>query len=134
MPTTDVVSPLDPQQREGRAAATHQALRLRETEQVPYAMGFPMLLPVGSPRFLVYADATMKQLVRFDMAAAAGAAGGGQEGTPAHAESPDPHVAGGGGAEVPSGETASGANPAPKLLSRPPYENGGANGSQYEAH
>ena len=44
--------------------------RLRETEQLSWARGFPMLLPVGSPRFLMYFDATDKQLVRFDLTAA----------------------------------------------------------------
>eukprot|EP01052_Picozoa_sp_SAG31_P048942 SAG31_NODE_10484_length_1132_cov_3.261375_1_plen_302_part_01 len=55
-------------------------LRLRETEQLRYGFGFPMLLPVGSPRFLMYFDGLDKQLVRFDLTAA-GAPDGGPEGT-----------------------------------------------------
>eukprot|EP01052_Picozoa_sp_SAG31_P034627 SAG31_NODE_4072_length_3614_cov_7.146230_2_plen_969_part_00 len=54
--------------------------RLRETKQLRYGSGFPMLLPVGSPRFLMYFDAVGKQLVRFDLTAA-GAPDGGPEGT-----------------------------------------------------
>eukprot|EP01052_Picozoa_sp_SAG31_P023061 SAG31_NODE_1871_length_7025_cov_10.081144_1_plen_696_part_10 len=54
--------------------------RLRETEQLRYALGFPMLLPVGSPRFLLYFDGEGRQLVRFDLTAA-GAPDGGPEGT-----------------------------------------------------
>eukprot|EP01052_Picozoa_sp_SAG31_P055313 SAG31_NODE_15205_length_765_cov_1.426426_1_plen_138_part_10 len=54
--------------------------RLRETEQLKWGSGFPMLLPVGSPRFLMYFDGIGKQLVHFDLTAA-GAPDGGPEGT-----------------------------------------------------
>eukprot|EP01052_Picozoa_sp_SAG31_P034089 SAG31_NODE_3933_length_3738_cov_6.025282_1_plen_738_part_10 len=107
MASTDVVNPLSPQQlqndtdRLADSASSPSAPRakndaanrrpeweatisnfprLRETEQLRYAHGFPMLLPVGSPRFLLYFDGVDRQLVRFDLTAA-GAPDGGPEGT-----------------------------------------------------
>eukprot|EP01052_Picozoa_sp_SAG31_P047674 SAG31_NODE_9643_length_1246_cov_2.562337_1_plen_157_part_01 len=109
MASTDVVNPLSPQQlqddtdRKADSASSPSAPRanndaasrrpewdaeatisnfprLRETEQLRYGFGFPMLLPVGSPRFLMYYDIQDKTLVRFDLTTA-GAPDGGPEGT-----------------------------------------------------
>jgi hypothetical protein len=44
-------------------------VRLRETLQVAWAFGFPVLLPQINPRWLVIADGIKKQIVLFDLAA-----------------------------------------------------------------